>query len=272
MRRVISLTFAACVLASPALADPAGKIMGYASIGAGWQWTHDAYEEWTFYRFAGDGAVNIPLSERFNLEFESSAEAQYNNISDLGHASANTFVHAYGRNAVGAFGLFGGYSNLQQYGNEHGNMLTAGAELQGYFGNLTLYGQVGYFDSSAVEDPYFFDFHGWFGRGTARYFVSPATRLQFDAQWMSIAGTYDHKGSVLTLIGTAEHQFTSAPFAGFASVRWDQVDSFTTRDFNAFQATIGMRFHFGGSAFDNDRGGATMDVIPMPTLFVRHVA
>jgi hypothetical protein len=130
---------------------------------------------------------------------------------------------------------------------------------------------VGYFDSSAVEDPYFFGFHGWFGRGTARYFVSPVTRLQFDAQWMSITGDYDQKGSVLTLVGTAEHQFASSPFAGFASVRWDQVDSFTTRDFNALQATVGMRFHFGGSALENDRNGATMDVIPMPTLFVRHV-
>jgi hypothetical protein len=213
------------------------------------------------------------MGERFNLEFEGSAETEYSNVADLGHASANMFVHGFGRNGAGAIGLFGGYSSVEMFRSDIGNVLTGGAEVQGYLGNVTLYGQAGVFSSTAVNDPYFFDFHGWFARATARYFLTPRTRMQVDAQWTSITpGEVGDGASAFTLIGTVERQFANAPFAGFVNVRWDRVDHDNLRDIDALQTTIGLRFNFGGNAFENDRDGATMDVIPLPLLSVLHVS
>ncbi|MEJ0013679.1 MAG: hypothetical protein WDM94_13895 [Bauldia sp.] len=267
MRFAVSALLLA-VAVTPAMAGPS-KIIGYGDVGAGGQTLSDSNGNWGMPRFAGDAAVNIPISERFNLEFEAWGDTQYGQYYYFGHAAAGTFVHAYARSEAGSFGAFGGYTNLEFGGYEHGDMFTGGVEGQGYFGNLTLYGQVAGLTSKGRENDILLTFNGWLARGTARYFATPDTRLQFDAQWMSLSLPTGH-GDVLSLVGTAEHRFAATPFSAFVSGRWDRV-SHDPFNFSAAQVTFGARFYFGGNAFENDRSGATMDTLPMPALWLRPI-
>jgi hypothetical protein len=215
--------------------------------------------------YAAGAYVNIPAPERWNVE----VEARGNWVSSDSHgrgSDAGAFVHLYwrdpGRLAVGGFA---GYSALTIFTNQHGRMWTAGGEVQAYLDNLTLYGQVAGFSSSASSGWLYFD--GFFIRGTARAFVRPNLRLQLDTQWSRLNNT--DRIDILTLMGTAEYRFQDCFLSAFASVRWDRADPVSNQRYDTTRFMLGIRGYFGsGSLLDNDRRGAPMDVIPFTPLYV----
>ncbi|MEJ0013678.1 MAG: hypothetical protein WDM94_13890 [Bauldia sp.] len=249
-------------MASAVAGEAAEKITGTAEVAVGQQFP-DRTDLGMLASFAGAGEVNISLSERFNLEFEGRASTVGTTSP---YAQAATVAHAFWRDPqTFAFGAFGGFASLEM-APQRGNMFLGGVEGQAYLGNLTLYAQAAAITASQNSPGSWLHFGGYFARGAARYFVTPMTRLQFDAQWTSFSNTDDWTNALI-LAGTVEHQFAATPFAGFANVRWDHLEHGGNRPLTATAVTFGIRAYFGaGSTLDNDRNGATMDVLPMPIL------
>jgi hypothetical protein len=245
----------------------AAAIMGYGEVGIGvttlrgeYGYTSDPMAS-----YAAGAYVNFPLAERLNLEVE--ARGNWVNSDSNGRASdAGAFLHLYWRDPQRlAVGGFAGYSGLTIYTNQHGRMWTAGAEVQAYLDNVTLYGQAAGVSSSASSGWLYFD--GFFIRGTARAFVMPNLRLQFDTQWSRLNNT--DRIDILTLIGTAEYRFQNHDLSAFASIRWDWADPVANQRYDTTRFLVGIRGYFGsGSLLENDRRGAPMDVIPFPPLYV----
>ncbi len=241
-------------------------IMGYGEAGIGVTTLSNEYHisSNSFASYDAGAFVNIPFAARWNIEIEGRGNwvhsASYGTASDAG-----ALIHAYWRDPDHfAVGAFGGYSGLNIYTGQHGSMWTGGAEAQAYFNNLTLYGQVAGFNSTASSGWLYFN--GFFIRGTARFFPTPNLRLQLDAQFANLKNT--DSIDVLTLIGTAEYRLPNSFLSGFASVRWDQVNPVLNLEYDDTRFMLGIRGYFGsGSQIDNDRHGAPMDVIPFPPLY-----
>ena len=112
-----------------------------------------------------------------------------------------------------ALGVFGGASWLNGP-----QVYTAGVEGQVYWQRFTLYGQasasalkVSDISGSAVQL-----------RGQGQWFMTDNTAILGDVMWTSI--DLDGSATDLALIGTLMHRFDGTPIAGFAKVRWDQMD------------------------------------------------
>jgi hypothetical protein len=244
-----------------ASAGDAQKPAGYGELGAGW--TTGDFTANGLATYSAGGFLNLPFAERWNIEIEGrgySIDPNGYGASDMGG-----FAHLYWRDVDHfALGGFAGITQLGLYGMQ-GRMLTGGAEAQSYLGNLTLYGQAAAFSTSRIDNGWL-DFDGYFVRGSARYFATPNLLLQADAQLAEFDG-FDHFAA-LSLRGLAEYRFSGAPFAGFASVRWDQINPDVNRPYSSTTVMFGIRAYFGSDSIKaNDRRGAPMDVMPFAPTF-----
>ena len=134
-------------------------------------------------RVGGQLRVNIPLGNRFSVQLDGAAEGDFDNdypatnstqdyeglVQGGGHLSYRD-PNAY------LIGVFGGYGHVfvgegtgTTEKDENGWMF--GGEGQVYLGNTTLYGQAGYFDSSANDSETLVD--AWFARAQAQHFLTP---------------------------------------------------------------------------------------------------
>ncbi len=139
-------------------------------------------------RVGGQIRVNIPLGDRFSVQLDGVAEGDFDNdypgntedyegqVLGGGHLSFRD-PNAY------LIGVFGGYGHVfigegtgPEEEDEQGWMF--GGEGQVYLGNTTLYGQAGYFDSSANDNETLVD--AWFARAQAQHFLTPNSMVVAD--------------------------------------------------------------------------------------------
>ncbi len=137
------------------------------------------------------------------------------------------------------------------------------------FGNLTLYGQVGWIQQFA-------GYYGGGGGGTygseynfgllfaqieARYFLTPNTKLAANVGLVNgqIWGYYGSE-NWLTYGVEVEHKMTSGPLSVFA--RAQGFNGTGEYDVNGYKLQAGIKLHWGaGTLLDQDRNGATLKVM-----------
>jgi hypothetical protein len=199
---------------------------------------------------------------RFN--FNDDRDARFSGIMGAHLAMRDPNSHA-----IGVFGAFTGANNLDYCGANGGGL--GGVEGQKYFGNLTLYGQVGGGGQFNNADCAMFDSY-WFVRGVARYFIDPNLRLAAEISYADGKGQFNTPGAsadinILSWGASIEHRLMNSPFSVFAEYAGDRIDGsgrgFCWGDNTVTQHTFlfGAKINFGEpTLLANDRRGATFDL------------
>ena len=240
---------------------------------------HKDVDDWAI-QSAANGRLSLPLGTNLSIQSDASleyTEFAFNNDFNPGldytyHGAGHLSLRDPGFGLIGAFGGIGttssdvNYTSRQDFG-------FAGGEVQGYFGDFTLYAQGGYID---LFEGYELVDNGFFGRGVARWFVTPDSRFQVEGAYAQFdrdhdfdeiniwqwGARYDFVWSGIPLIDTLPL------FVGYRGVYREACD-FPTDDGNATDHTlmIGTNFFFGGGGSatlkDQDRYGATLDTPPI---------
>ncbi len=134
-----------------------------------------------------------------------------------------------------------------------------GIEGQGYFGNLTVGGQLGQHKVSFMKDTV--DDTGTFGTLHARYFMNDNWRL--DADYLYDTFEIDGFDSTTQKFGVGtEYRLNNSPlsmFAQYARVNYD-MDGY---DVDEDRMMVGIKLNFGkGTLRQRDRDGASLNPVP----------
>jgi hypothetical protein len=235
--------------------------------------------EGTMFMMAGSGAVSIPLGQMMSLqldgsnEFYNRADEEEDDANGAGVFGGHLSLRDPGMGLVGIMGGVGqGTSMDSSSGGELGFFL--GGEAQAYFGNLTLYGQVGYADFKADDDnPDGEGFvQGWFAGGEGRYFVSEDLMLYgnisygktdsyVDGDEPGDAWNWGAGGKMK--VSNSMPIYLTADYRGGRYYADDTPEAPDAIGEHTFLA--GMSFLFGATTlYDNDRRGATLSSPMLP--------
>ena len=223
----------------------------------------------TGWAYGGAARINVPVSERWNIQGDAIVDSL--SIDDVDLTGYGGALHAYWRDPNSyAFGMFGTLTEFTSDGDDVAGSYTVGPEAQVYFGNLTLYGQAWYgqlgFDGPGVPSD---DFDMWGIRGVARYFLQPNLRLDGELAFHGSSldvGVGDVEVDTLSVAFQANYRFENTPLTMFGRYQFDTLD-FTApfssdQSLDAHKLVVGLRASFGtGTLFDEDRYGATMDTV-----------
>ena len=162
-------------------------------------------------------------------------------------------------------------TSLDSASGGNGLGFLGGVEAQGYLGNFTLYGQVGYADFQVDDDsPNGEGFtEGWFASGEARYFINDDFMLYANVAYGE-TGSYedgDDDGEIWNWgAGGKILLASSMPIYGTLDDRGGYYDSTTEGDTGEEHAVlVGLSFLFGApSLMENDRRGATLSTPMLP--------
>jgi len=297
MRRLSLLILAGALLAFAGAADAQEPLSGYLGFGAGATRTQndvgtlpaffvDRTSD-TAFALGGEARLNTWLAPGWTAQFDLAAEGttgiktnstfSFLDTQHDGRVSGVAAAHASYRTEnflVGGFGGFVGANNIEFNGHMHYGMV--GAEGQGDFGPLTLYGQAGYL--GLIDGSHEFEAERWgFVRAVGRYFWTPDDKLQLEggyalgsdlrppAFFSLVAATGDQ--NIFDWGARYEHRFAdSIVSAGFeyAGFHYDNSVSPTrgagNNDANEHVFLLSVKFHFGqGSLLSEDRRGATLE-------------
>jgi Chaperone of endosialidase len=250
------------------------------------------FDDWVL---GGAGRGNWWATQNLNLQLDIQAEGNSykmpsslldpgtnHNFSTVSYLAA---VHANFRDPqMGLLGAFGGVGDVS------GNTLTAigtnssgvrhalgGLEGQYYWNMLTLYGQGGYdstldFGNSTVVT----NAHAWFGRGTARYFVTPDFMLEGTGQYANgrmefgpFFGSLTNSFNTWLWRAKAEWRPGPLPFSFFATYEGSRTEFGTSPQSQTTGEKVtdnrfmgGVRLYLGtDTLLANDRHGTSLDVI-----------
>ena len=158
---------------------------------------------------------------------------------------------------MGVFAALTG-SNNWYVGDTHLGMM-GGVEAQKYFGDTTLYAQIGYGDQFRPGDEMFGQY--WFARGVVRHFLNPNMLVSGEISLASGQSTLS--SSDLDILGwglTIERRHDGSAFSIFGEYSGDLISGFRgTITQHAFLA--GVKLNFGQETMlENDRQGATFDL------------
>lgn len=227
----------------------------------------------------GQGLLSLPLGE--NLSIQSDVKYEYNSDAldntDASDVVRNRYsfqgaVHLSWRDpSSGLFGIFGGVGSTN-FGGDEGHVQTnarfVGGEAQMYVDNVTLYGQAGYVnfsDQDFENGPGNLD-EGFFARGVVRWFMTPDSRIQLEAQYINADYRAGFFGDVDSFSVGARYDFTLAglPIIGdtpiYVGYRGTFRDNcFFGSDYDSHTIMIGTSYSFAGDLLTVDRQGATLD-------------
>jgi hypothetical protein len=225
----------------------------------------------------GKGRVDIPFSQTTSLQLDLGGEAAFSQGSDSTSAADNYA----GNVTLGAhlnyrqmdrylFGVFGGGG--ASFHNDTGStgpaapFWFAGLEGQAYFGNATVYGQVGYLDSNhpATETLE----NAWFVRGVGRYFFNQG-QTKAEGELSFASGHQDAGTANVNIFGWGaelEHQFWSFGNDGFLAgyIRYEGRHFNETTDVDKYTEhtlMVGLKADMNQmNLLSRDRTGATLDL------------
>lgn len=269
---------------------------GYVEAGVGFGWASNKGSYWNApnssgtysgrdrsWSIAGAGRANVWMAPNFSVQTDIWGGSEStklrdtcgNNCTSIDTTAFNLGAHASYRDPnaylVGAYGAIGSVNRGGYFG--FGGSVRSGVvglEGQGYFGNLTLYGQAGY--ASTIDAPSILSMDSWNARAVARYFVTPNTRLSGEVGYTQInlnnVVGYDVKAHQLHWSLGAEHKYASTPFAAF--LKYDGADTRSSQSSPDYRQSAkstshavqaGFRIYFNeGTLLANDRNGATLDI------------
>jgi len=212
----------------------------------------------------GAGRANYWIGQGMSLQVDAQAEG---NSYDVGsrNISNNSYLvggHLSFRNPQQS--LYGVFAGVGDAGSDrHG---VVGAEAQWYWGNVTLYGQVGY---DATISSGNVDTSAWFLRGTTRYFVNPNFMIEGTVLYAN--GDIDF-GNSSTEFDTwlwqakAEWRMAASPISLFAKYQGSQttydVSRYREVEVTDHRVMFGLKLNMGDRNLQaTDRSGATLDII-----------
>jgi hypothetical protein len=229
-----------------------------------------------------DGAVALPVTALIGVQ----ADLHYANVQDSSHFEGDNFgghadetaatAHVFARTNQW---LAGGFVGEESLGDN--TFIGGGVEGQYYLNRITLQGSAGAATPVAAgyneQKPFI-----WALRGQARYFVTDDFDVNVAANYLDAStpafdngDEYEsYRGPQIWSVGVgAEYKVPHSPFAVLASYKHSQMtysenDNYGEGDFEHSRATIdsdtvsvGVRWTFGGSLFDRDRHGASLDSV-----------
>ena len=288
------LALAACVLATIATgaraADPTmesdglifagtlgGAVGAHYATAAGDDSDGVDVMDGTAFTIAGQGAVSIPLGEMLALQLDGANEFYTRSSDDEDDAdSAGVFgAHLSLRDpGLGLIGILGGVGLGSSIDDSHKGQLGwfVGGEGQMYFGNLTLYAQVGYADFQVDDDTP--DGEGfveaWFAGGEARYFITDDMMLNANVSYGATDSYVDgeDQGDAWNWgVGGAMRLTDSMPIYATADYRGGRyyADDGGEEIVQEQAFLVGLSFLFGApSLLENDRRGATLSSPMLP--------
>jgi hypothetical protein len=281
---------------APRLVEQPQQVSGYVELyGGGGRTTNDIIlcspgcvtasfraNDWSL---GGAGRVTYWWAPNYSLQLDAQGEGRSHKFTGgnaFERASSHNFLiggHANWRDpSRGLIGVFGGagdtVSQFTPFSMRHG---LVGLEAQGYWGPLTLYGQVGYdttiFEVSSGVD----SIHAWFARGTARLYVNPNFRLEgtvlyadgeFETGPFAVPGaTADFQTWLWR--AKAEYKFATTPFSVFAlyegsRTSFDVLSPISVGNSKTTDSRVmgGIRLYINENTLQwNDRNGTTLDII-----------
>ena len=158
-------------------------------------------------------------------------------------------------------GGFVGWGQSFAEDDDVSNFVTAGAEMQYYMNNITLYGQLGFVAGDNESEDTFEE--GIFGRGVARFFMNPNTKFQAEVPVLSGDADGDN-GEVIGWGVEVEHQVSTwsdsgvSGYLAYSGVNADFDDEEQTEQ----RIMVGIRVNVnsGTTLLEKDRTGATLDL------------
>ena len=253
------------------------KISGVFDLGGGVEALREkggsnSVDDETYGLLAGNARVNLPITNRFDVQVDLDAEALFvdNNSNDnyLGHMLGATHL-SWRDPETGLLGVFGGGGvAFEANDDDHVKHYFVGAEGQYYFDSVTAYLQGGFLDGhqdnkDAIRD-------GGFVRGVGRYFLSETTMLQGEGSFAQ--GNTDSGRQTEAVVagwgGRAETMLGDWPVAVFMDYRGNRYLERARASSNSrltdHTFLFGVRFLIGQpNLLANDRNGATLDLPPI---------
>lgn len=232
------------------------------------------------------GRMSLPLAP--NLSIQSDVDVEYNDRAfDSGpdegglrygfQGGVHVSVRDPSQGLIGGFGGAGGSHYAFANSNLNYDFRFVGGEIQGYFGDFTLYAQGGYIDiprtgpafGQRLDD-------GYFARGVARWFFNSDSRLQVEAGYAELErnggggqGPGPRDLEVLSWGARYDTQIAGLPFLGDSNVfigyrgmhRENCYQFAGGSDLTDHTIMAGFTYHWGATTLlDNDRRGATLDL------------
>ena len=244
-------------------------------VGAGYLWTStedgasDDIDDEDFPVIEGAARANIPLASNFSIQLDLDGML---GIQERGRPGGEDYLQNYffasghltwRDPSTAAAGVLFSYGESNGGDDEEAQVWFVGAEAQGYFDNLTLYGQAGYMVADdETEDDVITD--AFWLRAVGRYFLGPNQRLQ--AEFAYINGE-ENDSSPDDIDGWAwggryDQAINDGPLSFFVSYRGSYIrkDESTDDTLTDHTVLVGIALRLGAENLrDEDRRGATLD-------------
>lgn len=229
------------------------------------------------------GRLSLPLDDMLSVQMDGDLEYTGNSFDEDG--SDDTFKHSFqfgvhfsardpSRGLIGIFGA-AGLGTGEDSSSDHKKFVRAiGGEVQGYFGDKTLYLQGGYIDSAddtGSENDALHD--AFFVRGVGRWFLTPDSRLQGEVSYVSgnQDGSEDGIKDMEIIEWSARYDWLqplpvigdTSIYVGYRGAHFENDDPAGTDEgaYTEHTVMVGTVYHFGGPTRQEfDRTGATLNL------------
>lgn len=227
----------------------------------------------------GEARLSFPLGETLSmqqdLKYELNSEQLFNTDSSTGvddyfgyQFQATTHFSFLRDPSTGLLGVFGGFGGGYS-DNDEMSAWFVGGEFQYYLGDWTLQGQAGYFysdedEGSAAETMR----KAVFGRGVARWYLTPDSRIQFEASYANGVSDEDEDDAELfewgarydTVVAGLPLVGDTTLFARYRGNYFENTDGGVSEHFDDHTFMVGAHWSFGGSSRqEHDRFGVALD-------------
>lgn len=246
-------------------AAPGGKkVSGHVEAfgQASWQGSYwgDEYDPWL--GFGGAARVNVWHGDGASFQFDFSAgqsKDSYENEYYTGDMVAA--IHYAHRSDDKLYGLFGGIAATATYDFNSDFSGFIGVEGQHYFGDTTIYGQIGWFQRFVgYEEDY--NIGVLFAEAAIRHYVTPNTKIEgrFGIVSGEIFGDGYDDMLAYTYAVEVEHKVDDSPFSVFGGVGGHTEQRYG--DSSIVTARAGFKIHWGeATLIDQERHGAALRVM-----------
>ncbi len=287
--KTIALATTALVAIAAAPAE-AGQYMGKVNLGFGYaSEDYDGFGgesnfDLNYTTFHGAASVNVPYSDRVNLQFDILGNASLDEEDDCGPTCGSSYEGValgfhlnYKDPAVGGLGVFGtlGRANVGSTSSSDAVFFGAGLEGEYYCNAWTLSAQVGYMDSDATV--WGLVKNGGFARLGAAYYASKKLKLAGGVGYLNGDTTTGVGASDVDVVNwnfSVEYLFgKSVPVSTYVEYKGQHLEQFSpnTDEIDRHEVRAGVRFYFGaGDDLQKaDREGASFESPDLMT-WARH--
>ena len=223
------------------------------------------------------GRLSLPLGDMLSVQMDGDLEYTSNSFDEDG--SDDTFKHSFqfgvhfsardpSRGLIGVFGATGLGTGEDSDADHKKFVRAVGGEVQGYFGDKTLYLQGGYIDSDDDEGAEGDALHdAFFVRGVGRWFLTPDSRLQAEVSYVDGDRDSDSEGeTIIEWGGRYDWVLPGLPligdtpvYVGYRGAHFENGADLA--EYTEHTVMVGTVYHFGGSNRQEfDRTGATLNL------------